>query len=82
MLIQESDVLYHQSQSIASRYMNSFAIDENNQFEVAALQLTDKFEGDYSIEEKLNKAMKAVEKLTHLQNKGKEFLFIKKFLLS
>ena len=59
---------------MAARYMNYFAIDEDDQFEIVAFQTKEK---DVL---SLDKAMQAVENLTNQQNKGSEF-FIDLFII-
>lgn len=75
---------YDQSESIASKYMNRFAIDEDDQFEIAAFQ-TNEFHPPFQIDafgnfdsllgETLDEALKAVENLTKQQNKALNNLF-------
>ena len=68
-----------QFESIAVRYMNRFAIEEDDQFEIAAIQTVDSW-NENDVIEKLDKAMQAVENLTNQQNKGSEF-FIDLFII-
>ena len=59
-----------QSESIAVRYMNRFAIEEDDQFEIAAIQTLDSEYDENDVIEKLDKAMQAVENLAKQQNQG------------
>ena len=61
-----------QFESIAVRYMNRFAIEEDDQFEIAAIQNVDGWNKNDVIE-KLDKAMQAVENLTKQQNQGIDY---------
>ena len=62
----------NQSESLAVRYMNRFAIEEDDQFEIAAIQAVDFLE-ENDVIEKLDKAMQAVENLTKQQNQGIDY---------
>ena len=79
LFIEKREDLYHpesQYESIATSYMNTFAIDEHNQFEIAAIQTldySDRFDRK-GLEKKLDKAMQAVENLTKQQNEGLDYL--------
>ena len=58
-----------QSESMAKRYMNRFAIEEDNQFEIAAIQTVDhRYQNDKT--NKLEKAIQTVDNLTKQQSKG------------
>ena len=59
---------------MAARYMNYFAINEDDQFEIVAFQTQEKDVLN------LDKAMHAVENLTNQQNKGWDF-FIELFTM-
>ena len=54
------------------RYMNLFAIEEDDQFEIAAIQTVDSW-NENDVIEKLDKAMQAVENLTKQQNQGMDY---------
>ena len=57
---------------MAVRYMNRFAVEEDDQFEIAAFLTVDN-QNEIDIIEKLNKAMQAVKNLTKLQNQGMDY---------
>ena len=57
---------------MAVRYMNRFAIEEDDQFEIAAIQTMD-IDNENDVIEKLDKAMQAVENLTKQQNQGIDY---------
>ena len=57
---------------MAVRYMNRFAVEEDDQFEIAAFQTVDS-QNEIDIIEKLNKAMQAVKNLTKQQNQGIDY---------
>jgi len=59
-----NSALYDQSESMAVRYMNRFAIEEDDQFEIASVQTAEYFDQDDRLY-KLDKAMQAVVKLTN-----------------
>ena len=52
--------------------MNRFAIEEDDQFEIAAIATVDRWNENDMIE-KLDKAMQAVENLTKQQNQGIDY---------
>ena len=57
--------------------MNRFAIDEEDQFEIAAIQTIDFFES--AVQKKVDKAMRSVLNLTKQQNKGLSYFLYKLF---
>ena len=61
--------LYDQCESIAMRYMNRFAIEEDDQFEIASVQNVKYFFRDDQLY-KLDKAMQAVVRLTNQITEG------------
>ena len=65
---------YNQHESIAARYLNHFAIQEDDQFEVAAIQTLD-YEDQNEVFEKVDKAMKAIENLQKKHNQGSDYFF-------
>ena len=79
LITKDSHESFYQDKSMAARYMNYFAIDEDDQFEIVAFQTKEKDKLS------LDKAMQAVENLTNQQNKGSDFfrkLFIRDFNLN
>ena len=58
---------WYQARSIGMRYINLFAIDEVDQFEIAAIHELSYTEGE--VEEKIETAMQAAKKLRQ-QNEG------------
>ena len=72
MIINKKFSPYDQSESMAVRYMNRFAVEEDDQFEIAAFLTVDN-QNEIDIIEKLNKAMQAVKNLTKLQNQGMDY---------
>ena len=72
MIINKKFSPYDQSESMAVRYMNRFAVEEDDQFEIAAFQTVDS-QNVIDIIEKVNKAMQAVKNLTKLQNQGMDY---------
>ena len=68
-----------QLESIAARYMNCFAINEDDQFEIASIQTIDQYD-PIAIEKVILaelkiKSIQAVENLTKQQNKGKDYFY-------
>ena len=61
-----------QNESIATKYMNYFAIDENDQFEIAAFQSFFQTEEDIYIDEK---ELQAVENLSRKQMEGLYYFY-------
>ena len=61
--------LHNQSESMAVRYMNRFAIEEDDKFEIASVQTAEFFDEDDQLS-KLDKAMQAVVKLTNQLTEG------------
>ena len=59
------------------RYINLFAIDEDDQFEIAAIHELSYTGGD--VEEKIEKAMQAVTKLRQQQKEGSGYFTAKYF---
>ena len=68
-----------QLESIAARYMNWFAINEDDQFEIASIQTIDQYD-PITIEKVIlaelkNNTIQAVENLRKQQNKGKDYFY-------
>lgn len=61
-----------QSKTIAVRYLNRFAIEEDDQFEIATVQTLDIL-NENDVCYKLDTAMTAVDNLTKQQNKGMSY---------
>ena len=70
---------WYQARSIGMRYINLFVVDEDDQFEIAAI-----YELSYTggkVEEKIETAMQAVTQLRQHQKEGSEY-FIAKYVFS
>ena len=68
-----------QLESMAARYMNWFAINEDAQFEIASIQTIDQYD-PITIEKVIlaelkNNTIQAVENLRKQQNKGKDYFY-------
>ena len=68
-----------QLESMAARYMNWFAINEDDQFEIASIQTIDQYD-PITIEKVIlaelkNNTIQAVENLRKQQNKGKDYFY-------
>ena len=59
---------WYQARSIGMRYINLFAIDEVDQFEIPAIHELSYTGGE--VEEKIETAMQAAKKLRQQQNEG------------
>ena len=67
-----------QNESIATKYINHFAIDENDQFEIAAFQNLKKGRDVYFDEDK---ALQAVKNLSRKQMEGLYYFHLIQFLI-
>lgn len=79
VFVEKRENFYHpdfQCESIAASYMNTFAIDEDNQFEIAAIETLDQLDrlDGNAMQKKFDKAMQTVENLTKQQNEGMDCL--------
>ena len=70
--IEENRQPIEQFESIAAKYMNRFAIKEDDQFEIAAIQTVNR-RNKNDVIEKLDNAMQAVKNLTKQQNQGMDY---------
>lgn len=72
MFIDKDSAPHRKNESIAVRYMNRFAIEEDGQFEIAAIGTVNRYD-ENDIIDKVDQAMQAVQNLTKQQNQGMDY---------
>lgn len=76
-----ADTPHNQDESVAARYMNSFSIKEDDQFEIAAIQTVyssakiDQNDVLEKLDKAMQSAMQAVKNLTKLHTEGSGYFY-------